>query len=368
MCNLELKRYFGFDKALTPKTADEAWEKCNSVLADPDMNVHAMLRREKVDVIATTDDPADDLRWHKMISEDKSLKTRVLPAMRPDKAVNINKAEFPAYIRTLGEAAGTEINSFEALKKALILRMDYFAAMGCRVTDHGLDYIPYVEAEPSEVEEIFTSAMNGNIPDETGTDKFKTAMLVFLGEEYAQRGWVMQLHYGAIRNANTKMFREKGPDTGYDCISDRSSTEALVRLLDSLAVKDALPKTILYSLNPNDNAMLTTVMGCFQGYGDANHVQHGAAWWFNDTKEGMERQISNLAAESVLGNFVGMLTDSRSFFSYARHDYFRRILCNVIGTWVEKGSILTIWKLWVRLCRISATTMRRNTLAFKESV
>ncbi len=335
--HLELKRYFGFDKPLSPKTSEEAWEKCNAVLADPDMNVHAMLRREKVDVIATTDDPADDLRWHKMIALDKSLTTHVLPAMRPDKALNINKPEFPAYIKTLGEAAGIEINSFETLKKAMLLRMDFFASMGCCVTDHGLDYIPYSEAEPDEVEAIFASAMSGKAPKEADADKFKTAMLGFLGEEYARRGWVMQLHYGARRNANTKMFFEKGPDTGFDCISDRSNAEALVRFLDSLAVKDTLPKTILYSLNPNDNAMLTTVMGCFQGYGDANHVQHGSAWWFNDTKEGMERQIANLAAESALGNFVGMLTDSRSFFSYARHDYFRRILCNVIGTWVENG-------------------------------
>ena len=217
-------------------------------------------------------------------------------------------------------------------------RMDFFGEMGCSVTDHGLDYVPFRPATDEEVNAIFQKGLRGETVTDEEAEVFKTWMMLFLGREYAERGWVMQLHYGAIRNNNTKMYRLKGPDTGFDAISDRLSGTALARLLDALAVEGKLPKTIIYSLNPNDNAMITTVMSCFQvGYGDRNHVQHGSAWWFNDTKPGMEQQITNLANESVLGNFVGMLTDSRSFFSYARHEYFRRVLCNVLGTWVENG-------------------------------
>ena len=336
--HLELKRYFGVEKPLTPETAEEIWNQCNAVLAAPDMNVRRIIANCNVDVICTTDDPADDLKWHKMIAQDDTFKTRVIPAMRPDKMLNIEKPDFKEYIAKLGQAAGMAIGSVAELKKAMCARMDFFGEMGCRVTDHGLDFIPWMEAGEDEVEAIFAAAMKGEAVSAEQSEKYKTAMMVFLGREYARRGWVMQLHYGARRNANTRMFREKGPDTGYDAIADRSSAESLVRFLDCLDVDKRLPKTILYSLNPNDNAMLTTVMGAFQGgYGDKDHVQHGSAWWFNDTKAGMEAQISNLAAESALGNFVGMLTDSRSFFSYARHEYFRRILCNVIGGWVENG-------------------------------
>ncbi len=336
--HLELRRYFGVEAPLTPDTAQEIWDKCNAVLAAPDMNVRKIIEDSKVDVICTTDDPADDLRWHKMIADEGTLRAKVIPAMRPDKMLNIDKPGFAEYIARLGETAGVAISTVEDLKAAMIKRMDFFAAMGCRVTDHGLDYVPWREAGADEVEAIFRAALNGQPVTAGEAEAYRTAMLVFLGREYARRGWAMQLHYGARRNTNTRMFLQIGPDTGFDAISDRSSAEAIVRYLDCLDRDKRLPRTILYSLNPNDNAMLTTVMGAFQGgYGDRNHVQHGSAWWFNDTKAGMEAQISNLAAESVLGNFVGMLTDSRSFFSYARHEYFRRILCNVIGGWVENG-------------------------------
>ena len=336
--HLELQRYFGIDTPLTPETAEEIWNRCNEVLAAPDMTVRALIERCHVDVICTTDDPADDLRWHKQIAADKSFRTRVVPAMRPDKMLNIEKPEFAAYIKTLGEAAGIKINTLADLKAAMVKRMDFFAGMGCKVTDHGLDYVPFRVAPEAEVEAIFTEALSGRAPSAEGAEAYRTAMMVFLGREYADRGWVMQLHYGARRNNNTRMFRLMGPDTGFDAISDRSNSEAVARYLDCLDQEKKLPKTILYSLNPHDNTMLTTVMSCFQGgYGDRSHVQHGSAWWFNDTKAGMEEQIGNLAAEGVLGNFVGMLTDSRSFFSYARHEYFRRILCNGIGGWVENG-------------------------------
>ena len=336
--HLELRRYFGVETPLTPATAEEIWNRCNAVLAAPDMTVRKLIDQCNVDVICTTDDPADDLRWHQMIAKEGTFKTRVIPAMRPDKMLNIEKPEFAEYIAKLAAAAGMAINTVEDLKKALDARMDFFAENGCRVTDHGLDYIPWAPAEEREVEKIFEAALRGEAVNDKQAEQYKTAMMIWLGRNYATRGWVMQLHYGARRNCNTRMFGQMGPDTGFDAVADRSNAENLVRYLDCLDQGKQLPKTILYSLNPNDNTMLTTVMSCFQtGYGDRNHVQHGSAWWFNDTKAGMEAQISNLAAESVLGNFVGMLTDSRSFFSYARHEYFRRILCNVIGKWVENG-------------------------------
>ena len=336
--HLELQRYFGVQKPLNRETADEIFDQCNAVLDAPDMNVRKVIADSNVEVICTTDDPADTLEWHKAIREEGALRAKVLPAMRPDKMMNIDKPGFAEYIKVLGEAAGMEIKCIGCLRTAMKKRMDFFAEMGCSVTDHGLDYVPFRLASDEEVKAIFDKGLRGEPVTEEEAEAYKTAILIFLGREYAERGWVMQLHYGAIRNNNTKMYRLKGADTGFDAISDRLSGTALARLLDALAVDDKLPKTILYSLNPNDNAMITTVMSCFQaGYGDRSHVQHGSAWWFNDTKPGMEQQITNLANESVLGNFVGMLTDSRSFFSYARHEYFRRVLCNVIGTWVENG-------------------------------
>ncbi len=336
--HLELQRYFGVTKPLNRDTADEIFDACNAVLSAPDMNVRKVIADSNVDVICTTDDPADTLEWHKMIAEEGALKAKVLPAMRPDKAMNVEKEGFAEYIKVLGEAAGIEIKCINCLKNAMKKRMDFFGEMGCSVTDHGLDYVPFRPATDEEVNAIFQKGLRGEAVTDEEAEAFKTWMMLFLGREYAERGWVMQLHYGAIRNNNTKMYRLKGPDTGFDAISDRLSGTALAKLLDALAVEGKLPKTIVYSLNPNDNAMITTVMSCFQvGYGDRNHVQHGSAWWFNDTKPGMEQQITNLANESVLGNFVGMLTDSRSFLSYARHEYFRRVLCNVIGTWVENG-------------------------------
>ena len=344
--HLELKRYFGYDKPLSSETAEDAWNHCNSVLARPEMSVRSLIEQCRVDVIVTTDDPIDDLRWHRQLMEDGSFHTRVLPAMRPDRVLNLDKPGFAAYIETLSKISGVEIGSIADLKEAMRRRMDFFAGMGCGITDHGLDFIPWKPADADTAERIFRDALNGGSVNAQDAEIYKTAIMRFLGREYAQRGWVMQLHYGARRNNNSRMYREKGPDTGFDAISDRSSAEALALYLDDLDREQTLPKTILYSLNPNDNAMLTTMMGCFQeGYKDAGHVQHGSAWWFNDTKAGMEAQLTNLAAESVLGNFVGMLTDSRSFFSYARHEYFRRILCNLLGTWVENGEYPADWSM-----------------------
>lgn len=336
-CHLELKRYFGFDGNLNADTAKEVYELCNKKLQSDDMSVRALIKKSNVKMIGTTDDPIDDLRWHKMIAEDPTFDTAVLPSYRPDKAVNIDKSGFAEYINKLGEVSGIEIKSVSDVKKALADRLDFFCEMGCRATDHGLDYMVYEQASEAEVEKIFSTVMSGGSVTSTEVDKYKTDIMLFLGREIAKRGIVMQLHYGAQRNTNTKMFERLGPDTGFDCISVKNCGEALTGFLNALESENLLPKTIIYSLNPGDNELIDTVLGCFQGTQIAGKIQHGSAWWFNDTKTGMEAQLKSLANLSLLGNFVGMLTDSRSFLSYTRHEYFRRILCNVIGEWVENG-------------------------------
>lgn len=290
-----------------------------------------------VKVICTTDDPVDNLEYHKQIAADSTCNVKVLPAWRPDKAINIEKETFVAYIRHLAEVSEIAITNLESLFVALNLRLDFFHDMGCRASDHGLDYVLYNAASAEEVDAIFQKALAGETVSYDEMEKYKTALLVFLGEAYAKRGWVMQLHYGAIRDNNKAMFAKLGPDTGFDCINTRNCAEGTAAFLNALQAKGQLPKTIIYSLNPNDNASIGTILGCFQGTEVAGKIQQGSAWWFNDTKQGMIDQMTSLANLSVLGNFVGMLTDSRSFLSYTRHDYFRRILCNLLGTWVENG-------------------------------
>ena len=335
--HLELKRYFGYNGVLNEHTAQEVWDLCNKKLACEELRVRGIIDSSNVRLICTTDDPIDSLIWHERIAADETCRVRVLPAWRPDKAINIQKSEFVSYIKKLEEAANVKIDSFAALKEALCKRLDYFAAHGCCASDHGIDAIVFAPASEQEVDAIFRRAMAGETVEEADVLRYQSAMLVFLGREYAKRSWVMQLHYGALRNANTRMFERLGPDTGYDCINTPDTARALVALLDELEKTNELPRTILYSLNPEDNAMLTTAMGCFQHAGVRNYVQHGSAWWFNDTRRGMRRQLENLADSSVLGNFVGMLTDSRSFLSYTRHEYFRRVLCQLLGEWVEAG-------------------------------
>lgn len=335
--HLELKKYFGYDGVLNAETAEEVWNLCNEKLKSDDMTVRKIIEKSGVKMIGTTDDPIDSLEWHKKLAEDESFDVVVAPSYRPDKAVNIEKDGFTDYINKLAEASGIEIKTAEDVKKALSIRLDFFCSLGCRATDHGLDYVVYSPAEDAEIENVFATVINGGTVSQEDADKYKTAIMLHLGREYAKHGIVMQLHYGAQRNTNTKMFEKLGPDTGFDCISTKSCGEAITGFLNALQMENALPKTILYSLNPQDNEMLGTILGCFQGSEIAGKIQHGSAWWFNDTKTGMEAQLKSLANLSVLGNFVGMLTDSRSFLSYTRHEYFRRILCNLIGEWVENG-------------------------------
>lgn len=335
--HLELKRYFDYDGILSAKTAEEVWNLCNEKLQSDDMSACSIIKKSNVKMIGTTDDPIDTLEWHKKIKEEGICTAQVLPSYRPDKAVNIDKAGFADYIKDLAAAADMEINCVADVKAALIKRLDFFCEMGCKATDHGLDYVPFAVGTDEEIDAAFKAVMNGEKITANQADMYKTAILVCLGKEYAKRGIVMQVHYSVQRNTNTAMFNKIGADTGFDTISTRPCSEALTALLNELAIDDLLPKTIIYSLNPHDNEMIDTVIGAFQGTEAAGKVQHGSAWWFSDTKSGMETQLKSLANLSLLGNFVGMLTDSRSFLSYTRHEYFRRILCNVLGTWVENG-------------------------------
>ncbi len=335
--HLELKRYFGYDGVLNADTAEEVWNLCNAKLKEKGMSVRGLIEKSNVEVIGTTDDPADTLEWHKKLKEDETFKTKVVPSFRPDKAVNIEKAGFVEYIKHFEEVCGVTLSSVADLKAAMKTRLDLFEEMGCKAADHGLDYVVYNEATDDEVTKIFKKAMSGKAVSQEEMEKYKTNLLIFFAEEYTRRGWAMQIHYGTMRNINESVFRLKGPDMGFDVISTRGCCEAIAGLLNAFYENAAMPRVILYSLNPGDNELLDTIIGSFQGPEVAGKIQHGSAWWFNDTKTGMEAQLTSLANLSILGNFVGMLTDSRSFLSYTRHEYFRRIFCNVLGEWIENG-------------------------------
>ena len=301
------------------------------------MSVRNLIRQSNVTLICTTDDPVDSLEWHQKIAGDASFDVQVLPAWRPDKAMNIEKATFTEYLATLADVSGVKIDSFSALCQALSVRMDFFASMGCSVSDHALEYVMYAPASAEEIEAIFARRLAGNSVTRVEELQFKTAFMLFVGKEYARRNWVMQLHYGCKRDNNTLQFDKLGPDTGYDCINNYAPSSEMADYLNALAKTDELPRTILYSLNPNDNQAIGTILGCFQNSTAVAKIQQGSAWWFNDHKTGMQDQMISLANLGNLSGFVGMLTDSRSFLSYTRHDYFRRILCNLLGTWVENG-------------------------------
>ena len=338
-CNLELRQFFGFTKPLTPETAKEAWEFCNDKLQnDPGLTVRGIIAKANVAMVGTTDDPVDSLEWHQKIAEDPTITVKVCPSFRPDKAINIHKPGFAAYIGKLAESVGKEkLASADEVKAALIERLEFFAKMGCRASDHGLDYIPFRPASEEEVNAIYERVMAGESITIEDAEKYQTAILMCLGKAYHRLGIAMQLHYSCLRGVNTRMNRLLGPDTGFDMIAQNTCGGDIAAFLAALDETGECPKTILYSLNPADNEQLGTMIGCFQSDEVPGKIQHGSAWWFNDTKSGMEAQMKSLANLGLLGNFVGMLTDSRSFLSYARHDYFRRIFCNLVGNWVENG-------------------------------
>jgi len=334
--HLELKKYFGYDGILNSKTADKVWEICKDKLINDNLSVRSIIEKSNVEVICTTDDPTDDLRWHKRLKE-CNFSTKVFPAWRPDKVINIEKDDYLPYIGKLENVTGINIVSINLLKAALIDRLNYFKNAGCKVSDHGIDFVPYKRCSAIELETIFEKALNKEALSEDDVEKYKTEMIIFLAAQYVKNDWVMQIHYGCDRNNNRLQYDILGPDTGYDSISNNAPSWKIVRMLDCILVNSGLPKTILYSLNPNDNTVIDSIIGSFQGSEAAGKIQHGSAWWFNDNKSGMEAQLISLANLGVLGKFVGMVTDSRSILSYTRHDYFRRILCNLIGSWVENG-------------------------------
>ena len=338
-CNLELRQFFGFDKPLTPETAEEAWNFCNDKLQhDPNLTVRGIIAKARVAMVGTTDDPVDSLEWHKKIAEDPSITVKVCPSFRPDKAVNISKPDFAEYIGKLAQSVGKEsLETAQDVIDALIERLEFFAQMGCRASDHGLDYVPFRPAGTQEVNAVYQKVMRGESVSREEAEKYQTAVLLQLGRAYHRLGIAMQLHYSCLRNMNTRLYKLLGPDTGFDMIAQNTCGGDIAAFLAALDETGECPKTILYSLNPADNEQLGTLIGCFQSDEVPGKIQHGSAWWFNDTKSGMEAQMKSLANLGLLGNFVGMLTDSRSFLSYARHDYFRRIFCNLVGNWVENG-------------------------------
>ena len=346
--HLELKNYFGFEGHLTPENAETVWNLCNAQLAKPEFSARNLILRSKVEVICTTDDPADSLEWHQRLVGAHSVRPRaihdrpyggesafpvkVLPTFRPDKALCIEKPDYLDYLARLGSP-----QSFRALVEVLKEKLDFFVSLGCRVSDHGLSAVPYAEADADTVEHIYQNRLASRLPTPLEERMFKTALLLELGRAYAARGMVMQLHFGVIRDNAKRVFRALGPDAGVDSIGDQASIAELAAFLNALDETGELPKTVLYSLNPNDNTAIETVMGAFQTGEARGKLQHGAAWWFNDHKRGMQAQLESLAAEGHLATFIGMLTDSRGFLSYARHEYFRRVLCDLIGAWVENG-------------------------------
>ncbi len=334
--HLELRRVFGIEETLSEATAQSVWDRANALLATEDFRAKRLIERFHVKVLCTTDDPADPLAEHERIAADPDFHAKVLPAFRPDSAVKCEQEGFPAYLHRLSEASGIPIRTVDDVLAALDRRAQYFHDHGCRVADHGLDTLPWVAVDRSKAEKALRQAMSGLPLDAEYAEHYRTTVLLGLSEGYHRRGWVQQYHIAALRDVNTRRFLRYGPNTGYDAIADEPFAAKLANLLDAQDRNDRLPKTILYTLNPAFNYVLAAVAGCFQG-GTPGKVQFGTAWWFVDQLEGMREQMKTLASVGLLSTFVGMLTDSRSFVSYPRHEYFRRLLCDIIGTWVENG-------------------------------
>jgi glucuronate isomerase len=335
--HLELQRFFGVHDLLNEKNAPAIWEKVNAQLSGEGFGARDLIKKSNVKVICTTDDPTDTLEYHIKIKELKDFDVAVLPSFRPDKGLEINKNGFIQWVRKLEQVSEKTISNYDQLLTSLESRVRFFHSIGGRVSDHALDYVAYAETTKQEAAAIFAKALQGSTVSLEEEKKYKTYTLVFLGKLYAELGWAMQFHINAHRNNNTRLLAKLGPDTGFDSINDSAVAQPIVRLLDALDSEDALPRTILYSLNPKDHYVLGSAIGSFQGGGIPGKIQLGAAWWFLDTKDGMLEQMRALANLGLLSRFVGMLTDSRSFLSYTRHEYFRRILCNMLGEWVENG-------------------------------
>ncbi len=338
--HLELQRYFGIYDVLSRKSARKIYDEANEKFAtDPELSVFGIMKKFNVYAVGTTDDPADNLEMHRLIRGEGNCPAKVIPSYRPDKAINIDKEEYSSYIEKLGNAAGVEIRSVEDIVKALIRRLDYFVELGCRASDHALITCPHTFWEEKNVNFIFEKKMNGTPLTDDEVDAYRTYILFELAKAYSERNIAMQLHFAAIRDNNGLMYKSLGPDTGYDAVDDKDLAEGFSQFFSRLTDTNSVPKTIAYSLNPKDYYTIMTLIGCYQGGGVAGKLQMGSAWWFCDHKDGMEEQIKSFANLGTLPKFIGMLTDSRSFLSYPRHEYFRRILCNVIGSWAECGEV-----------------------------
>ena len=335
-CHLELQRYFDIYDILSEETADIIWQKANEKIAAGGFSPRELIAKSNVTHLCTTDDPADSLEYHELLAKE-NLPFRVLPAFRPDKALGIDLPSFTGWLADMENRAGKGIESFEELCDVLKERIEFFASLGCCASDHGFSYIPYETAGEDELDSIFRAAKSGAEVSTQDADRYKTALLRFLAKEYASRGWVMELHIGPMRNNNRKMFEKIGPDTGYDSIDDQLVARKLSRFLDSLDYENSLPKTVIFTLNPRDNFVFGSMLGNFQSDEAQSKIQFGSAWWFNDHIDGMREQMKALGNLGTLGKFVGMVTDSRSFLSYPRHEYFRRIVCNLLGEFVEDG-------------------------------
>ena len=337
--HLELRRPFGITNTLfNPQTADKIWQQCNEMLQDSRFSARGIMQQMNVKLVGTTDDPLDSLQYHQDIADDTTFDIEVVPSFRPDKIFKIELPHFNDYLTQLSAVSDVEINNFADLQKAVLKRLDHFDLHGCKSADHGIEILRFASIpDESELDKILQLRRDNQPLSELQIAQFSTAILVWLGQQYQQRNWVMQLHIGALRNNNSRMFKLLGADAGFDSIADRTFAEPLSRLLDAIDQSADLPKTIIYCLNPRDNEMIASMIGNFQGGGIAGKIQFGSGWWFNDQKDGMERQLQQLSQLGLLSQFVGMWTDSRSFLSYTRHEYFRRILCEMLGQWVEKG-------------------------------
>lgn len=356
--HLELQRYFGIYDVLNPKTAPAIWEKVNAQLADGKHTPRHFIQQSNVYALCTTDDPADSLEYHAQIAQDKTFTTKVLPAYRPDNALSIEKRSWKDYMATLSQAAGVEITDWASLTKALAIRMDAFQAAGCVASDHGVEALPFLPVGEATASWICKKALAGKPLTAEEIEGFKTELFLWLGREYAKRGWAMELHMNAMRSCNTKAVEKIGEATGFDSVCDHPLALKLSAMMNELEKTRQLPKMILFSLNDSDNLVIATMLGNFHDDSVASKIQMGTAWWFQDHADGMEKQMRILANEGILGRFIGMLTDSRSFLSYPRHEYFRRILCNLIGSWVEEGKypndMETLGMLTERICFYNA--------------
>lgn len=335
--HIELQRYFGIDTPLNVKSASDIYSRANEAIKNGDFRPQSLIAKSNVKIVCTTDDPIDSLEYHKKLSEVDGFDCKVLASFRPDKALNIHLDGFADYIKSLGEVAGVDIKSYKDVITALLKRCDYFNEVGCRVSDQAFEYIPFDIAPDDEIDAVFQRAMNAEKVTQSDGDKYRTALMLALGKKYHELGWAMEIHIGVIRNNSSRMFDLIGADTGFDSVGDREIATELSRFLDALDSTNDLPKTILFNLNDKDNIVLATMLGNFQSSEAESKLQFGPAWWFLDTMDGMTAQMKSLANLGVLGKFIGMETDSRSFTSYGRHEYFRRIMCRLIGRWVEDG-------------------------------